>query len=121
MYVVGRLLRQDGLASVHGRDRAEQVVHPGIFEEILAGAGADRGQHRVVIEHGEHEHGEVGMGCGESLGRGQPADSGQLRSMSTTSGLTVAANCSASSPVAASPTTVTWLGRVASSVLTPSR
>ena len=82
------------------------LLGAGVFGEVAAGAGAqcvDDGP--VIGVGGEHEHFDAGSCSRRRRVASTPSQRGMRRSISTTSGCSLIARASASSPSAAAPTT----------------
>jgi hypothetical protein len=64
---------EDGLARGHGLDSPHDLVLLGTLEQVTASARAHRPEHRVVIvEHGQHEHGDARCRPADLSGRLHP-------------------------------------------------
>ena len=70
------------------RDRAHDLVLVGALEQVAPGAGAHRGEDRVVVvEHGQHEDATCGLVATIRRVASMPSRPGIRRSITTTSGL----------------------------------
>ena len=59
----GQRRADDDLSSRDGRHRAHDLIRVRTLEDVSAGAGAQRREdRRVVFEHGQHQHTDIGLG-----------------------------------------------------------
>jgi len=67
----------DGLSGREGEHGADDVVAAGVFEQVAADAGAERGEDGlVVLVHGEHEYADTRMTVVGPVGSRDAVNSG---------------------------------------------
>ena len=60
-------------------DRPHELLDPGVLQQVATRARAHRGHDRVVVEHGEDEHGDVGVVLDDLSGGRDPVQAGHLQ------------------------------------------
>ena len=94
------------LAQVGGAHRLDQFVRRNVLEQVAVRAGADRREQLVFLaEAGEDDDARMGAAFENAGVASMPSISGMTKSSRTTSGCRCGARSTASTPLAASPTT----------------